>query len=628
MFKRMPLSNRPRNQIIGDPVLMGTTLDHKTWSSIPNVSEFQHGQRTPVTTPEPVEQSNESSKGLPPLPFDVFKPLTPNPNRPVSDIPTASSVYSQPSPDHRRIQNRDTMGRSPMPNYGEVSPPSSPDIDAGQSHPFGGSRSVSPIEELVNPKASVMEAKQDDQRARYISNIPVLRRAKRRGDDISTSPRLHNAATGLRAKVDVQSGPTSVTKWDTFSGEPTTSERGKPGLIHTPDAEVNFPAGSPISPVQASNVSPGLGVAKPNFAERALKSGLQGLGINALKTKEQGQDASGRQSMVSHIAEKPLPETRPILLPRRSSKRISSSESSGRTTPAPLARGRPMGPLNSSPVEDDAEDIKPVVPLKAGRNTPPRQLTSPASSRQVSLTPGDPRSPATIIAPRGNEEEESAREHQNTSHASGESWIETDTVDEHLGAATKVADLPEEPPSRFSFTTYATGTTHDTPPRSPAHSAVSTSSSPARPSSDRRRAAPSSSGANVKATTRKPAPSILSAQEVGTKASKNLPQSPPELQSVDLISSLEAKSEDLRHRRGNVQRIIKDLEKVTLSTTVTYSSTYRAQAVKRMERYNEELADIIKEDHEIGLRLHRAWRRKDYRDCREPSAMWVRRVTG
>lgn len=49
---------------------------------------------------------------------------------------------------------------------------------------------------------------------------------------------------------------------------------------------------------------------------------------------------------------------------------------------------------------------------------------------------------------------------------------------------------------------------------------------------------------------------------------------------------------------------------------------------KQIEGLREEEAVIRKEEHELGLKLHRAWKRKDKDAAYEPTGLWVRRVTG
>lgn len=54
----------------------------------------------------------------------------------------------------------------------------------------------------------------------------------------------------------------------------------------------------------------------------------------------------------------------------------------------------------------------------------------------------------------------------------------------------------------------------------------------------------------------------------------------------------------------------------------------RDEEKRKVEGLREEEADVRREEHEIGLRLHRAYKRKDKDAVYEPTGLWVRRVTG
>lgn len=49
---------------------------------------------------------------------------------------------------------------------------------------------------------------------------------------------------------------------------------------------------------------------------------------------------------------------------------------------------------------------------------------------------------------------------------------------------------------------------------------------------------------------------------------------------------------------------------------------------KQIEGLRQDEADIRREEHEVGLKLHRAWKRKDKQAGYEETGLWVRRVTG
>jgi len=48
---------------------------------------------------------------------------------------------------------------------------------------------------------------------------------------------------------------------------------------------------------------------------------------------------------------------------------------------------------------------------------------------------------------------------------------------------------------------------------------------------------------------------------------------------------------------------------------------------QRKKDFEDELAEIRREEHAIGLKLHRAWRKRERDDPGSESALWVRRVT-
>jgi len=54
----------------------------------------------------------------------------------------------------------------------------------------------------------------------------------------------------------------------------------------------------------------------------------------------------------------------------------------------------------------------------------------------------------------------------------------------------------------------------------------------------------------------------------------------------------------------------------------------REEEKRKVEGLKTEEADIRRQEHDIGLRLHRAWKRRDKEAVYEPTGLWVRRVTG
>ena len=122
------------------------------------------------------------------------------------------------------------------------------------------------------------------------------------------------------------------------------------------------------------------------------------------------------------------------------------------------------------------------------------------------------------------------------------------------------------------------------------------------------------------------APSVLS--NSSSNGGKSLPKTPQELSSHDLIASLQAQQNDLSLQRHNIQRLIADLEKPDAKNPLLNSFKVKRETEKRLEDLKRELADVGQRDHELGMRLHRAWKRRERDDPNTPgSIFWVRRAT-
>ncbi|XXG94758.1 hypothetical protein Hte_001016 [Hypoxylon texense] len=114
---------------------------------------------------------------------------------------------------------------------------------------------------------------------------------------------------------------------------------------------------------------------------------------------------------------------------------------------------------------------------------------------------------------------------------------------------------------------------------------------------------------------------------------KSLPPAPPETQSQtqDRVAQLNAKLQALGNRRINLHTAIKQMTELMPTDNILASEAVvrKREAEKRkVEALRAELADVERESYELGLKLHRAYKRMD-RDLEyEPTTLWVRRVTG
>jgi len=54
----------------------------------------------------------------------------------------------------------------------------------------------------------------------------------------------------------------------------------------------------------------------------------------------------------------------------------------------------------------------------------------------------------------------------------------------------------------------------------------------------------------------------------------------------------------------------------------------RKEADKKLQGLKDDLAEITRQEHEVGLRLHRAYKKRERMDGDMPTALWIRRITG
>ncbi|KAL7789385.1 hypothetical protein V8C37DRAFT_386379 [Trichoderma ceciliae] len=128
-------------------------------------------------------------------------------------------------------------------------------------------------------------------------------------------------------------------------------------------------------------------------------------------------------------------------------------------------------------------------------------------------------------------------------------------------------------------------------------------------------------GSNTESTRRS---SILS-------TTKPLPPAPPELASSDdRIAQLNAVLSGLAHRRVNINRSIQQMtELMPRDNLMASEEVLRKREIEKqkVEGLKQELAEIQHEEYDLGLKLHRAYKRLDKNAEYEPTTLWVRRIT-
>ncbi|GKT48178.1 uncharacterized protein ColSpa_08359 [Colletotrichum spaethianum] len=244
-------------------------------------------------------------------------------------------------------------------------------------------------------------------------------------------------------------------------------------------------------------------------------------------------------------------------------------------------------------------------------------------------------------------------------------------------AAARDNDTAGQPPSRFSVTTYA-ASTQDTPRESADTDRPPVPSLPTPPQQadgvmNRKRppvlnspspsinpdepfvislSSPYMSGAFAEDTSPPPARTQLPSQQQQPlprtssaslfsnssrpdsvwSTSKALPPPPTEISMVnDRVGYLNARLESLGNRRININQAIKQMTELMPTDSILASEAVlrKREAEKRkVESLKVELAEVQREEYEIGLKLHRAYKRMDRNAEYEPTTLWVRRVTG
>lgn len=365
-----------------------------------------------------------------------------------------------------------------------------------------------------------------------------------------------------------------------------------------------------------------------SFGER-----VRNLKIHAPTERPEWKGASGRVAMVSPVADQM--DILPLNIPRKSSKRVASPHSGSPSPVSVIRSGRDETSPASAQMSEHIDPTIRTVLSNSGRNSP-RVQNSPLQDPPASVLKATSDN-AQNAQPQGHQKQDSV----------GSIERNFREAFKDVGFAGHSLDEPYvQPPSRFSVTTYAPSEAQSTPrpstdtsdrPPMPTPPQTYTTTQQPTPILNRKRPKVVES---PKATARKavspPSPVFISmtssvASKRTSNIAKTLPQSPAEAQSQDLISTLQAQLDDLAHRRNNITKSIRQMTELMPTDSVMLTDSVRTKReVEKMkvERLREEEADVRRQEHEIGLRLHRAYKRRDKNAEYEPTGLWVRRVTG
>lgn len=455
------------------------------------------------------------------------------------------------------------------------------------------------------------------------SCIPTLRREARRNQAAATAAALLAKKNAGGVSTSRQS---SDPRWDPFTGETTTDTAGRPSQVRP--AEYKLPADRAATPGTTTTVTGGRRQA--SFGNRIRKLNETKKGTEVIDERPEWKGASGRETIVPPVLSTGIRQSRKVDNdPLRSDGTLLQNA-------ALAAEPAGVGLSNTRPAGEEARPVKhDDVPKAQERlhDSPTRYDESPSglglgfsSDEDRDMTSGN----YTTLPPRQDPP------FTDTSLPSSTSQIERNFQTHMNGIRKPLLTAPVE----VSYFSAATS--------------VASAASTPRPSIDQappvpqliklplplltRRRPRNDSIDSLKATTRKPMTSPTagasyagSRMSTSTRASifKDLPKPPPELASKDRISTLQARNDDLTRRRLNLEKSIHQMTELMPQDGVTgREKERRGEEKRRVEALKQDLSDVKQEEHDVGLRLHRAYKREAENAAFEPTSLWVRRVTG
>ncbi|KAI0851527.1 hypothetical protein F5Y00DRAFT_230002 [Daldinia vernicosa] len=599
--------------------------------------------RDPVY-PTQRQQNRQSLQPAPPV-------QAPNQNRNSNYPRPVSSVYSQPSPAAATFAAQQLRVEVPPYNQpynpNEVSPPSSPDAFSPQDEPNPGD--VSPIDDIPGMSQLAIDPRgpaKNESRA----NIPAARRERRKNSDAAMNA-LREAKSRERLKQQRPYG--HDVRWDPDTGEPTTDTKGRPSQVN-PQQYVQGLGDRPGSvsppPIKPAHQGP------ISFGDR-LRRIRQTSGSPQPESapRPAWRGASGRTTLVAPVND--TKDVAPLQLPRKSSKRVA----------------RNVGALARIDSVDSEITSQPQSPSIAVTNTNANPHTYPSSPLSNDNMAGNP--PQQSLQVPTNDKAVRRKPTGAPGHQPHQSTSSSVYSQQDIHPAQAPPDTSPEgwtqPPSRFSVTTYATSdqSTHresieeDAPPvpaapepsildrKRPVVSGYDNNSprqnSPVEPvkisldsyymtGAGSSVKGSSTSKSNIKNKTM----NNISLHDNSSKLSitstmdKSLPPAPPETQSLeaqDRVAQLDARLRALGNRRINLNTAIKQMTELMPTDHILASEAVarrREEEKRKVETLRLELADVERESYDLGLKLHRAYKRLDRNAEYEPTTLWVRRVTG
>ena len=669
-------------QYISEPVLFDTSVEERYLETIPEVDSIKSARNSVAMMglPDlplyvrPLETENAAD-----LPFSKsVEPMPPNARNGGHD--RTSSVYSQPTPPlpqepyHEQDEGANTPTQSSedlagkqhrrgSSEYSVVSPLSTP-RNSGDHGRRGSSPDISPIDsQPYLPHRFPMEQPKPK------SHLPVLRKP---------APSVHALAThGVTSptsenpKSPTPSGDKPTTKWDAYSGEPSATGKEATVKPRGQKIEMQFPD------LKEKTRALLAGLRERDPQNRSIpRKAANSETLEAPVEREPWKGASGRVAIVKPVKNTPQSKLDPIKIPSNTGRKVISPVSQAVTT-SPTVRAVPAEPEEPGELEElEESEVKPPAPLRTGKNSPHSRSASlaennasalqssfksphPSTNVHIQVTMPEANTDQPLVYGSGGPSPSTpipshtfpARSHSRPEFADPKSeellpsraytHPQTNTLQPHIRSTERLTPnlTPgEEDQSRFSWTTYAT-TVNDSPPDTPLEEHPPVPSMPTslvmrkRPVEARPQTSPISNELAARSNTtivvRKPTPAdrrrastlLTSTSNTG----KALPQCPPEMEAGDKISTLEARMVEFTRRKGNINKLVKQLNQVIIGAD--YKS--RDELKRTVGGLQTELADVTAEEHEVGIKLQRCLRKRDAEEGRaDATGLWIKRVTG
>ncbi|KAI5862084.1 hypothetical protein GGS23DRAFT_572592 [Durotheca rogersii] len=597
----------------------------------------------------------------------------------------ASSIYSQPSPAAATFAAHQLRAEAAYRDPTEISPPSSPDILSPRDGPNPGD--VSPIDEIPDMSQLAMES-EGLPKPEARTNIPMMRRERRKNSDAALSA-LRESKSRERLKQQRPHG--HDIRWDPRTGEPTTDVKGHPSQVNPQEYAHGLgiqtdPASPPRNKQDQQSQSP-----FGERVRRARQPGSTSTGESSLGQRPEWKGASGRTTLVAPVSDtKDVPKLKvPRKSSKRAAREQNVlppvASVGSEPTSSPAARIPGVGGNRRTTAQSSGVAVVPQTypspPLSDDNSTTPANSHTTTHPREHHQTPaGDKairRKPAGGSSGHYHEPPASSETPSQYNHTPRAAQ----TAPVHM-PGTSPEDGWTQPPSRFSITTYATSQQSSTPresvdggneppvpplPLQPVRPSILDRKRPVvsgyedNDGSFRKNSPPveavkisldspyytavktvgdkdknNRKGGNKNGTTSRDVDSSGSRDSngtaVGTGTEKSLPLAPPETESQDRVAQLDARLRALGNRRINLNTAIRQMTELMptdgalLETAAT--ARRREEEKRKVETLRQELAEVERESYDLGLKLHRAYKRLDRNAEFEPTTLWVRRVTG